>query len=271
VSAPALTTSASRAAISRFFAQDKANLPGLAFILICIAFWELYAHTAGSHFTSFASASATFQALAGLLTGGPMLVQLGHTLLVTMIGWIVASVCGFALGLAIGVWRPAWTYSMASVDLLRSIPSISFIPIALLIFGFSLQTELVIVIYVSQWPVLLGTTGGIRSTPQSFMEVARTFRLSPAAAVSKVILPSALPSIIVGLRLSLTLAISLTVVAEMVGNPAGLGFGIVSSQQAIQPAQAFAYLVVIGVLGWTLNFVFVALVRALFRSYGSIV
>jgi sulfonate transport system permease protein len=251
--------------------HSRINLPGLAFILVCVGLWELYSRTAGSHYTSFASASGTFEALIGLLTSGKLLPQFGHTLIVALIGWLVSSALGFAVGLAIGVWRPAWTYAMASVDLLRSIPSISFMPIVLLIFGFSLQTELAIVIYVSQWPVLLGTTGGIRSTPRSLLEVAQTFKLSRAATVFKVILPSALPNIIVGFRLSLTLAISLTVVAEMVGNPDGLGFGIVFSQQAVRPADAFAYLVVIGVLGWGLNAAFAAVARVLFRSYGPVV
>ena len=249
----------------------KVNLPGLAVIVACIAVWELYSRTVGAHFTSIASASQTFLALKGLLTDGPLLTQFQHTLIVSLIGWVVASTLGFAMGLAIGVLRPVWTYTMASIDVLRSIPSISFVPIALLIFGFSFQTELVIVIYVSQWPVLLGTMGGIRATPVGLLEMARSYRLSRAATIFKVILPAALPSIIVSLRLSLTLSISLAVVAEMVGNPAGLGFGIVFSQQAVQPAQAFAYLTVIGLLGWAMNSVFVAVARRMFRGHGPIV
>jgi NitT/TauT family transport system permease protein len=74
----------------------------------------------------------------------------------------------------------------------------------------------------------------------------------------------------VGLRLALTLSIALAVVAEMVGNPAGLGFGIVFSQQAIQPAQAFAYLVVIGLLGWGMNAIFVLAAGRVYRGYGPI-
>ena len=246
-------------------------MPGLAVIVLCVALWEVYSRTLGSRFETIASTSQIFDAFKVLLFDGPLLPQLIHTVTVSMIGWVVASALGFAMGLAIGVWRPVWTYTMASIEVLRSIPSISFVPIALLIFGFSLQTELVIVIYVSQWPVLLGTAGGIRSVPGGLLEVARSFRLSRSATIFKVILPAALPSIIVGFRLALTLSISLAVVAEMVGNPAGLGFGIVFSQQAVQPAQAFAYLVVIGLLGWGMNFVLVTTAGRVFRGYGPIV
>jgi sulfonate transport system permease protein len=130
-----------------------------------------------------------------------------------------------------------------------------------LFFGFSAETEMVIVVYVSRWPMLLGTLGGIRAAPAGLLEVARIFHLSGAATFSKIILPAALPVILVGLRLSLTLSIALAVVAEMIGNPEGLGFGIVSSQQAMQPAAAFAYLLVIGILGWGLNAIFALATR----------
>jgi sulfonate transport system permease protein len=109
--------------------------------------------------------------------------------------------------------------------------------------------------------MLLGTLGGIRAAPSGLLEVARIFHLSSAATFFKIILPAALPVILVGLRLSLTLSIALAVVAEMIGNPEGLGFGIVSSQQAMQPAAAFAYLLVIGILGWGLNAIFVLATR----------
>ncbi|HUC50049.1 MAG TPA: ABC transporter permease [Xanthobacteraceae bacterium] len=237
-------------------ALQRLNLPGLAVMALCAGLWELYCRTLGAHFGSIASTSATVVALRDLLFDGPLAEQLWHTASVATVGWIIASALGFVFGLFLGLSRMAWTYSMASIEVLRSIPSISFVSIAVLLFGFSAKTEMVIVVYVSLWPMLLGTLGGIRAAPAGLLEVARIFRLSSAATFFKIILPAALPVILVGLRLSLTLSIALTVVAEMIGNPEGLGFGIVSSQQAMQPAAAFAYLLVIGVMGWGLNAAF---------------
>jgi sulfonate transport system permease protein len=237
-------------------ALQRLNLPGLAVMALCAGLWELYCRTLGAHFGSIASTYATVLAAKDLLLQGPLPEQLWHTASVAILGWIIASALGFVLGLFLGLSRTAWTYSMASIEVLRSIPSISFVSIAVLFFGFSAKTEMVIVVYVSLWPMLLGTLGGMRSTPDGLREVAQIFHLSSIATFRKIILPAALPVIVVGLRLSLTLSIALAVVAEMIGNPEGLGFGIVSSQQAMQPAQAFAYLLVIGILGWALNAVF---------------
>ncbi|HEX3506137.1 MAG TPA: ABC transporter permease subunit [Xanthobacteraceae bacterium] len=249
-------------------AMQRVNLPGLAVIAICAGLWELYCRTLGSGFDSIASTYATILAVKDLLLQGPLLEQLLHTTSVAIWAWLIASALGFVIGLCLGLSRTAWTYTMASIEVLRSIPSISFLSIAVLLFGFSAKTEMVIVVYVSLWPMLLGTLGGMRSTPGGLLEVARIFHLSAISTFFKIILPAALPVIVVGLRLSLTLSIALAVVAEMIGNPEGLGFGIVSAQQAMRPADAFAYLLVIGILGWGLNAIFAMATHRLDFAYG---
>lgn len=265
-------TSLRGGANSRFCSlRDRMNLPGIAVIIFLIMLWQVYTRTLGAHFDSIASSSQILVAIEKLAIRGPLGSQLAHTVSVALIGWMIASTIGFVIGLAIGLWRPAWKYSMASIEVLRSIPSISFIAIAVLVFGFSANTELVIVVYVSLWPMVIGTLGGIRAVPSDLLDVARSFRLSRTGTVLKIVMPAALPSIIVGLRLSLTLSIALAVVAEMVGNPDGLGFGMVLAEQAIKPAEALGYLVVIGILGWGLNAIFVGVARRLCRGFGPIV
>ena len=244
------------------------NLPGLAVMALCAGLWELYCRTFGSGFDSIASTYVTVLAIKDLVLHGPLPAQLAHTASVALVGWVIASGFGFAIGLLLGLSRTTWIYSMASIEVLRSIPSISFVSIAVLLFGFSAMTEMVIVVYVSLWPMLLGTLSGVRSAPGRLLEVARVFHLSGIATFFKITLPAALPVIIVGLRLSLTLSVALAVVAEMIGNPAGLGFAMVSSQQAMQPANAFAYLLVIGVLGWGLNAMFAFAAHRLDFAYG---
>jgi NitT/TauT family transport system permease protein len=244
------------------------NLSGLAVMALCAVLWELYCRTFGSGFDSIASTYVTVLAIKDLALHGPLLAQLTHTASVALVGWVIASALGFSLGLLLGLSRTVWVYSMASIEVLRSIPSISFVSIAVLFFGFSAMTEMVIVVYVSLWPMLLGTLNGVRATPGRLLEVARVLHLSKTAAFFKITLPAALPVIVVGLRLSLTLSVALAVVAEMIGNPEGLGFAMVSSQQAMQPASAFAYLLVIGVLGWGLNAIFALAAHRLDFTYG---
>jgi sulfonate transport system permease protein len=145
-------------------------------------------------------------------------------------------------------------------------PGIAFVPVALLLFGFSLKTELVVIVLPALWPVLINTMGGVAGVHPRLFEVGATFRLSRARVVTKIVIPAALPSILVGLRLSLTLALVLAIVAEMVGNPTGLGYAVVRDQQALRPALMFADVIVIGILGILLNQVLMQIVWWLFPA-----
>jgi NitT/TauT family transport system permease protein len=133
---------------------------------------------------------------------------------------------------------------------------VTLVPVALLMFGFSARMELSLILFASAWPVLLSTIGGVRSARDELLDVARVLRLSRPATLAKIVLPGAVRSIVVGLRLALSLSLVLAVVAEMLGNPSGLGHALVAAQQALQPEEMFAYVFAIGLLGVGLNSAF---------------
>jgi len=245
------------------------NIQGITFIVAIAVVWEILADTVFSGFDSIASTTETLAGLGDLITQGELLSQIGHTLSVTVIGWILAGLIGLIIGISLGLSPWLWKYSMATIEVLRSIPSISFVPVALMLFGFSQTMELVVIVYVSLWPVLMGSLGGVRGVNPQLVDVARTLRLGPWRKMRRIVFPAALPNILVGLRLSLSLSIALAVIAEMLGNPRGLGFGIIFSQRAFLPAEVFAYLLVIGLIGWLVNALFVLLIRRMAPTFAG--
>jgi ABC-type nitrate/sulfonate/bicarbonate transport system permease component len=142
---------------------------------------------------------------------------------------------------------------MASVEILRPIPGIAFLPVALLLFGFSTRMELFVIILPVLWPILIGTMSGIMAVSNRLQDVGRTLRLTRYEILRKILLPAAAPTIFVAARISLTLALVLAVIAEMVGNPQGLGYAIVSAQQALRPDEMFAYIFIVGIFGVAIN------------------
>jgi ABC-type nitrate/sulfonate/bicarbonate transport system permease component len=108
--------------------------------------------------------------------------------------------------------------------------------------------------------------GGVTSVHPRLHDVGRTFRLSRKETILRIILPAAMPAIVVGARISLGLALVLAIVAEMVGNPEGLGYGIVREQQALRPDLMFAYIVTVGLIGIALNAAMLAVAESLFPS-----
>jgi ABC-type nitrate/sulfonate/bicarbonate transport system permease component len=109
--------------------------------------------------------------------------------------------------------------------------------------------ELFVIVLPVLWPILIGTMSGVMAVSGRLRDVGQTFRLSRFEIIHKILLPAAAPTIFVGAKISLTLSLVLAIIAEMVGNPQGLGYAIVSAQQAMPPDEMFAYILIVGVIG----------------------
>ncbi len=253
-------------ATSRGTPFRRVNAPGLLTMAVLVGLWEALVRSGLLEYDYLPAPSAVAQAAGALLVAGGLVRNVVHTLTVALVGWVASAVIGIGLGILLGISRTAWRYSITTFEALKPIPPITLVPAALLVFGFSLEMELVIVIYVGVWPVLINTIGGVRGVSPELRDTARMLRFRPFAAVAKVILPAAMPVIAVGLRLALSLCLVLAVVAEMVGNPAGLGHALVRAQHALQPERMFVYVVATGVLGITINAAFDAAARKVFPS-----
>lgn len=235
------------------------NLEGVLFLVALIAAWQLAVASGAITSQFLPSPTAIASATGDLIASGEMGRNLLHTVYVTLLGWALAGLLGVALGLALGLSAPLWRYSMASLEFLRALPGISFVPVAVLLLGFSVRMELVVVVYVSVWPVLVNTVHGARSVTPLHQDVARMMRMGTATRIRRFVLPTTAPFILVGLQVSLSLALALALVAEMVGNPQGVGQALILAQNTLQPADMFAYVVVIGVVGVLLNAAFLRL------------
>ena len=234
-------------------ALRRANLLGFLTMGVLVGLWELLVRSGAVDFQFLPAPSAIAGGAQDLLSSGDLAGNVAHTVRVTLTGWLLASALGIGLGLLLGLSERAWRWSMASIEVMRAIPPVSLVPVALLVFGFSIRMELMIILFVSAWPVLVNTIDGVRGVRAELLDVARMLRMSRVRSITKMVLPAAMPSIVVGLRLALSLSLVLAVVAEMIGNPQGLGNALVSAQQALQPEEMFAYVFAIGLLGVSLN------------------
>jgi len=241
----------------------RLNLLGLATAIGLVAIWQALVASGLVTVAYLPTPLGIARALGSLIAGGELAKYGGHTLWVTLLAWAIASVIGLIFGLLLGCFSTVWRYSMATVELLRSMPSVAFVPVSLLIFGFTAKMEIALAIYIAQWLVLVNTIDGIRSVSPQLLEVAKMLRMPWLERTRKIILPAAMPVTLVGLRLGLSVSLILAVVSEMIGNPAGLGYQLVYEQGALQTNRMFAYLVIIGAIGVVLNAALVQLTRAI--------
>jgi ABC-type nitrate/sulfonate/bicarbonate transport system permease component len=243
--------------------KGRAGLQGIAGILVFLALWQAAVASGLARYEYLPAPSAILAALVALAQSPAAYGEIAHTVAAALIGWAIALAVGLTLGAALGLSPGLRRYSLASVEILRPLPAVALVPVALLLFGFSIETELFVIVIPTVWPILVNTMGGIATVPERLRDVARTFRLSPLAAVAKIFIPAAAPAVLVGCRLSMTIALVLAIVAEMIGNPEGVGYAVVREAQALQPELMFAYVFVTGILGIALNAALVALARLL--------
>lgn len=240
------------------------NFSGLLTIVGLASLWEALTAAHVIQFDYVPPPSKIVVGFVELCANGEMLTNVTHTVTVALSGWGLAVLVGIAAGSVLGVSARAWSYTGASLETLRSLPIVAFVPVAVLLFGFSNRAELIIAFYGAMWPILLNTYSAVGSVNRQLLEVGKVMRIAALAQVWKLRLPAAAPGIVVGLRLGLATSLVLTLVAEMIGNPQGIGFALVSKAQALEPAQMFAYIVASGIIGITLNGTLIALAKILF-------
>jgi ABC-type nitrate/sulfonate/bicarbonate transport system permease component len=207
-----------------------------------------------SHFVPLPSAVA--RAFRELVVSGQLFTDTLHTLSAALVGGIAASAVGVFAGTCIGLFDPLRRYTLASVEVLRAIPGITYVPLTILLLGFTLEMEITTIFIVCTWIVLINAVAGAQAVTEIHEDVAHTLRLSPLDRIFKLALPTAVPYILTGMNLAFTTALAFAVAVEIVGNPAGLGYAILFFQQALRPDAMFAVIIWVGLLGLGLNLLF---------------
>lgn len=170
---------------------------------------------------------------------------------------ILRVAAGFGLGVAAGTLLGAIAgYSgltRALVDptlqALRAIPSIAWVPLFILWLGIFEASKITLIAVGVFFPVYLGVMGAILSVDRKIVEVGRAFRLSGPALVRRILLPAVLPAYVLSLRAGLGLGWMFVVAAEFMGASEGLGYLLIDGQQLGKPAQIVAAIIAFAVLG----------------------
>jgi ABC-type nitrate/sulfonate/bicarbonate transport system permease component len=220
---------------------------------------------AGGPSDSVAPPSEVALSFVEALRDGSLLTATRDTLACAFGGLAIGGAIGLTLGILFGAIPTLDRLMEVAIELVRPIPSVALIPVALVALGFGYRLEIAIVAFACTWPVLLLTRAAVGGVEPRLIEVAQALRLSFPVRVAKIIVPAALPRIFVAFRLAAGVALIVSVTVEIAVNPLGLGAGIMTAGQALRPELMLAYLLWIGIVGFALN---AALVFAQQRLFG---
>ena len=164
-------------------------------------------------------------------------------------GFLLASAVGVPLGLLMGTSARAESLLDATLEMLRPIPPIAWIPLAIIWFGVGDQAGIFLVFLGAFFPMLVNTIAGVKRVDRNLVRAARTFGVRQAQLVREVILPGALPLILTGSRIGLGLGWVVIIAAELAGAQAGLGYSIQWNREQLRVDLILVYMATIGLIG----------------------
>lgn len=170
-------------------------------------------------------------------------------------GYVWAIVAGIVFGVLMGMSVYLDKFLATTLNAIRVIPPLAWIPLIILWFGIGEISKVVIIFKSAFFPILLNVIQGIESVPKGYIEVSKLHGISRRRILFKVILPAALPNIFVGLRLGLGAAWMAVVAAELIASTSGLGYRLTEGRELSHPDVVLVGMILIGVIGLTMDFI----------------
>jgi NitT/TauT family transport system permease protein len=170
-----------------------------------------------------------------------------------VVGFLIGAGLALPLGLLMGANRRLHDLMNPLVQIVRPIPPIAYIPLAILWFGLGNPPALFLIALGAFFPVLMNTIAGVRQVDGIYLRAARNLGAGPGTMFLRVILPAATPYILAGVRIGIGTAFIVVIVSEMIAVNDGLGFRILEAREFMWSDKIIAGMITIGLLGLAID------------------
>lgn len=234
-------------------------------VVALLALW--WFASAGSTSVFFPPLSEMVEVLWRDIANGVLVEATTFSLTNLFLGLLIAIVVGITAGLVIGEIEPVRVVLDPMIHFVRSIPQVALVPLIVGAFGLGPGPKIYTIALAAVWPILLNTIDGVHSLDPSIRRVSRTYRVPPTLHFRRVVLPAAMPQIAAGLRVALPIGVIVMVVTEFFAATQGLGFYILSSSSTFRFTETWAGAILVGLIGYALAILLIAVERATLRWY----
>jgi NitT/TauT family transport system permease protein len=204
------------------------------------------------------------------LFSGELLHDALATIFRVVVGFAIGAGLALPLGLAMGTMERVYRHLNPLVQVLRPIPPIAYIPLAILWFGLGNPPAFFLISLGAFFPVLMNTISGVRHVDAIYIRAARNLGAGKWTMFTRVILPAATPHILTGIRVGIGVAFICVIVAEMIAVNNGLGFRILEAREFFWSDKIIAGMITIGLLGLAIDTGMSRLNNYLLRWYRGI-
>lgn len=226
---------------------------GTLSLVFSLVFWQLasqhHLNLALINFSNVPSPREVIQSLVAFAELDTALAHVKASITRVLIGFLLASVVGVILGLLIGYSRTLAALLMPPLEILRPIPAVAWIPLAILMFPSSEASMIFITFLGALFPVLLNTIHGVEGVDQRLIASAKSLGAGQFAILREVIIPGSLPSITTGLAIGMGTCWFCLVTAEMISGQLGIGYFTWESFTLQNYADIIVGMLLIGALG----------------------
>jgi NitT/TauT family transport system permease protein len=187
------------------------------------------------------------------LLSGEMISDLWASFYRILLGFAVGAGLALPLGLAMGASTYMHDLFNPLVQVLRPIPPIAYIPLAILWFGIGNPPAIFLISLGAFFPVLINTIAGVQHVDSIYIRAARNLGAGRYALFRRVIMPAAMPYILAGARIAMGTAFICVIVAEMIAVNSGLGYRILEAREYFWSDKVIAGMFTIGMLGLAID------------------
>jgi nitrate/nitrite transport system permease protein len=168
-------------------------------------------------------------------------------------GFTLAAIVGITIGIVVGTNEFLYDALDPIFQILRTIPPLAWLPIALATFQQSNPSAIFVIFITSIWPIIINTIAGVQQIPQDYVNVSKVLQLSQKEYFLDVVFPATVPYIFTGLRIGVGLSWLAIVAAEMLIGGVGIGFFIWDAWNAANISQIIIALLYVGLVGLMLD------------------
>jgi ABC-type nitrate/sulfonate/bicarbonate transport system permease component len=226
---------------------------GLLSLLAVVGLYWLMALRPGTNAALVPSPPQILLTFFDELRNGDLIVNTVASLRRVVIGFVLGAVLALALG-ALAGWFRWWGYVLNPIiDAMRPIPALAYIPLVIVWVGIGEPSRIIIIVLAVFKPCVVNARAGMQEVAQIYVDAARTLGASDWRVFTTVAIPSAVPYFIAGLRTGVSTGFLALVAAELIAAPSGLGFMIQNAGQYFRTDVTIVGIIVIGVLGASLD------------------
>lgn len=228
---------------------------------IALLAWEWAVATGRVSALFFPAPTTIVATLINLFVARDLLLDVGLTLYRMGVGFLIGATAGIVLGLLMGWSARVRTVMEPFIAGLHPMPKSALLPLMLVLMGLGDRPRFALVALAAFFPLLINTMSSVNSIDPALLEAAANYGARGFKLFQRVIFPAALPGILSGARIAANTAMTIAITTELLTSRNGLGARIWMAWETLRTENLYATLIVIALVGLTINWLLVRLAR----------